>query len=177
VPSIDESCFGGAVTADADAVYWSTTQAIRAYSKHDGTVRTVVDLGGLANAPPLLAIGGGSIVWFDSLDAAFHAADRSGTTPSLPAALGATTLLRLDALNDPAPFSMLATSDRVYWLTFFGLHRLLTAGGKAHLLASRPQRTGHFFALATDGRNVYFTDGDASADGGSGALTLRSVAQ
>jgi hypothetical protein len=172
-PASEETCFDGGMAVDAAAVYWSTSQSIRAYSKHDGTVTTVVNLGGLSLAPPLLAIGGGSLAWFDTLDLAFHVVNKKSMTPSLPAALGPTTLVEFGPA-DPAPFSMLATGDDIYWLTPFELHRLSTSGGAPDLLAHRPQSGGLFMGLATDGKNLYFTDTDGAADAG-GDVTLRSV--
>jgi hypothetical protein len=170
----DESCFVGAIAVDADAVYWSTNRAIRAYRKRDGTVTTVVNLGELAEAPPLIAIDATSVAWFDMLDLAFHVADKKRTTPDTSAALGATALVQF-ALTDPMPFSLLATRANVYWLTGIDLHRLPTGGGQADTLAERPQQGGTFMGLATDGKQLYFANTDSAADGGSGDVTLRSV--
>ncbi len=170
----EEECFAGGMAVDADAVYWSTSQSIRAFSKHDGTVTTVVNLGGLSLPPPLLAIGGGSLAWFDTLDLAFHVVNKKSMTPSLPAALGPTTLVEFGP-TDPGPLSMLATGDHVYWLTGFDIHRLSMGGGSPDLLAHRSQSGGLFMGLATDGKNLYFTNTDGGGDGGGGDVTLRSV--
>jgi hypothetical protein len=172
-PMHGESCFGGAVVADANAVYWSTSQAIRAYDKRSGAVRTVVDLGGLSLPPPLLALDGGSLAWFGELDGAFHVASAAATTPDVPAVLGATTVARI-AWDSPAPFSMLATGGRLYWLTPFDLQRLPLQGGAADALARRPQANGLYMGLATDGKNLYFTDAHGAGDAG-GPLTLCSA--
>lgn len=174
-PAQDESCSAGAMAVDASAVYWSTTAAIRAYGKADGTVRTVVALEGLSLAPPLLAAGGGSVAWFDWFDAAFHVASVNGTTPDTPAALGATTRLQL-AGSAPTPFSLLSTAQNLYWLTPYDLHRLPIDGGPDDVLASRSTQTDAFIGLAADSQTLYFTDWDPG-DGGLGDLTVRAVGE
>lgn len=173
-PSQDESCSLGAMAVDPDAVYWSTTAAIRAYSKADGTVRTVVALEGLSLAPPLLAAAGGSVAWFDWFDTAFHVASTNGSTPDTPAALGATTLLQVQG-SAPAPFSMLSTAQDVYWLSPVAIHRLPLDGGPDDVLASGAQ-TDFFVGLAADGQELYFTE-EVLDDGGPGELTVRAVGE
>jgi hypothetical protein len=172
LPGEDETCYGGGITSDEDAVYWATSDAIRAYNKHDGTVTTVVGLGGLTIAPSPLAVSGDSLVWFDWFDAAFHAASKAATTPDSPAALGATTLFRL-APTDFAPFSMIATSTHFYWLSEYDLYRLRTVGGQADALAHHEDATDVFRGLAADDQKVYFLDYGLN-DGGPGTVTLRS---
>lgn len=174
LPAQDETCFDGAMAVDASAVYWSTSQAIRAYSKRNGTVTTVVDLQELADAPTLLAVDDSSVAWFDMLDLAFHVADKKRTTPSTSAALGATALTQL-APSDLTPLSLLAMGSSVYWLTGLDLHRLPKGGGSPDVLAHRPQQGGEYMGLATDGKQIYFTDSGRDGDGGSGEVTLRSV--
>lgn len=173
-PAQDESCFAGAITADSEAVYWSTGRAIRAYDKSTGAMRTVVDLGNDPFPPRPLVVSGGSLVWFDS-DSAFHVADKETSTPATSAALGATTRLHIDPLSDPVPFSMIATSDRVYWLSPQALHRFPTGEGADDVLASRPLGSGIYWGLGTDEHLVYFLGVDLP-DGGPGPLTLEGVA-
>jgi hypothetical protein len=172
-PLLKESCLGGGMVADADAVYWTTSLAIRAYNKHDGTVTTVVDLAGRSSlAPSLVTIGGDSIVWFDWFDAAIHVANKAGTTPA--AALGPTGRLDFGPAAPP-PFSMFATADRVEWLTGEQLQRLPLAGGQPEVLvATRPAQGGFYLGLAPDGHNVYFTYDAMGSDGGPGEVTVRS---
>jgi hypothetical protein len=175
-PIDDDDCFAAAVAVDADAVYWSTSQAIRAFNKLDGTVRTVVALQGPSLPPPLLAVGGESLFWFDDFDTAFHGTPKSGTTPAISTALGATTLLPI-VPTDPAPFSMIGAGDRVYWMTPFDLHQMPFAGAAANVLAHRARQGGLYLGLAADSQYVYFTnsDLDSGSDAGSGEVTLRAV--
>jgi hypothetical protein len=176
VPTSDDTCANGAMTADTDAVYFSTSQAIRAYSKSDGTVRTVVDLQGPTLPADPLAVNSTSIVWFDWFDTAFHIASKTAETPAQSAALGATTLLRLSQTSDLAPSAVFATDDAVYWLTLTELHRLTIATGQDEVMAKHPAKTGYYEGLATDGENVFFTDDTlGAADGGFGGVVLRSV--
>lgn len=172
-PSSEESCFAGSMAVDPGAVYWATSRSIRAYAKEGGAVTTVVSLGGLSLAPSLVAVGGSSLAWFDYLDLALHVVDKKGMTSSLPSALGPTTLARFSP-SDQAPFAMLVNGGHVYWQTFYELHGLSTSGGTPDLLAHRPQSGGRFMGLATDGKNLYFTDTDGDGDGG-GDVTLRSA--
>jgi hypothetical protein len=75
-----------------------------------------------------------------------------------------------------APFQMLATGDHLYWITPFELDRLPLSGGSPNTLAQRPAG-GLYMGLASDGKNLFFTDEDLAPDGGVGDLALRSAAQ
>jgi hypothetical protein len=174
VPSINERCEGSTIAADADAVYWATSQAIRAYDKRDGTVRTIVDLE--EGSPPwFLAVAGDTLAWFDTFDLSFHSASKTALTPHEPAALGATTLFHVDDAA-PAPFSMFATTAGIYWLSPFELHRQAFTDGTDEALAQRSVG-GSYLGLATDGKDIYFTDTNVPGDGGLGTVVLRSVPQ
>ncbi len=171
----EETCSYGAVAVDTDAVYWSTNRAIRAYDIADGSIRTVVNLQTPDDPPWLLAISGDSLVWFDLLDTGFHAVAKTALTDDSSAALGASTIARINP-NDPAPFSMVATATDVYWLSSFALHRVPTAGGDDEILAETALPNRYVGLAAVDGK-LYFAEDSRLDDGGVGTATLRTRPQ
>ncbi len=175
LPASDETCFFGAVAVDTDAVYWSTSRAIRAYDLADGSVRTVVTLQAPDEAPTFLTISGDSLVWYDDLDTAFHAVNKTAVTDGTAMALGASTIARLGG-QDLAPFSMVATDTNVYWLTPLDLHRVPAAGGDEEVLAQTAS-PNLYLGLATTNGNLYFAEDTGLGDGGLGSVTLRTRPQ
>jgi len=162
--SDSDSCFGSAIAVDADSVYWSTQNTLRAWDRTTAQTRTVVEgsLGGVG--VPELAVSRDSLVWLD--ETGVHAT-RKTATPST----STDTLLSPFKPTDPRVFSLVTSPDHIYWMNQIKLFTMPLAGGSVDVLAQRPLPPGSFIGLALRDATLYFGD----AMGAPGSVLLRSV--
>jgi hypothetical protein len=160
-----DACFGSAIAVDADSVYWSTQNTLRAWDRTTGQTRTVVE-GGLGQSVgvPELAVSRDSLIWLD--ESGVHAA-RKTATPST----STDALLSPFKPTDPVVFSLVTSPDHIYWMNQIMLFGMPLAGGSVDVLAQRPLPPGSFVGLALRGATLYFGE----AMGAPGRVLLRSV--